>query len=105
MTPIIYCKPIQKGIHSFYLATNSNEYFLFNQNYRKGVQYYFGKGVTLNHAINFSKSNGDTAIIKTMSKLPIYIKYIEKEYEITILNQTKKRQNSNYFYHKKFYYA
>ena len=89
----IYCKTTQKGIHSFYLSLEGNEYFLFSQKYKKGVQEYFGKGgVYFDQARNFAKSRKDTALIKTMSKFPIYIKYIEKEYEIAILNQTKKRK-------------
>lgn len=36
-----------------------------------------------------------TALLSTaMNKLPTYIKYIEREYGITILNQTKKRNQT-----------
>jgi hypothetical protein len=78
--------------------TDAGEYFLFNQNYRKGGQRYFSKGVRLDQARNYAKTNKDTAIIKTMDKLPIYIKYVEKEYGICILEQTKKREKSQYSY-------
>ena len=91
----IYCKTTQKGIHSFYLLQEGNEYFLFSQKYRKGVQEYFGRGgVYFDQSRNYAKSHNDAAIIRTMNKLPIYIKYIEKEYEIAVFNQTKKRSNS-----------
>ena len=38
-------------------ADTGLEYFLFSQSYRKGVQNYFGKGVRLDQARNFAKSN------------------------------------------------
>lgn len=98
MKTTIYCKPTAQGIHSFYLLTDAGEYFLFSQNYRKGVQSYFGKGVRLDQARNYAKTNRDTAIIKTMNKLPAYIKYVEKEYGICILEQTKKREKPQYSY-------
>ena len=88
----IYCKVTNRGVHSFYLLAEGEEYFLFCQDYRKGVHNYFRKGVCLEQAKKFSKSNRDTDIMKTMSKLPLYIKYIEKEYDIAVLNQTKKKR-------------
>lgn len=91
MRTCIYCKATAQGVHSFFLTTCEGEFFLFNQSYRKGVQAYFGKGVTLSESRNFAKSNHDSAVIKTMSKLPIYIRYIEREYGVLVLNQTKKR--------------
>jgi len=74
MKATIYCKPTSQGIHSFYLLADSGEYFLFNQNYRKGVHSYFSRGVRIDEARNFSKNNRDSAIIKTMNKLPMYIR-------------------------------
>ena len=98
----IYCKANQKGIHTFYLLTERGEYFLFNQNYRKGVHKYFEKGVTLKEAMNYSKCHNDSAMLKTMSKLPMYIKYIEKEYDIEILEKTKQRFKNNERYCEKY---
>jgi hypothetical protein len=96
MKTCIYCKSTVQGIHSFFLLTREREYFLFSQNYRKGVHEYFSKGVLLDDARNYSKSNRDSALIRTMKKLPMYIKYIEKEYGIVVLNQTKKRNQMQY---------
>ena len=90
----IYCKTTDKGIHSFYLSTSKGDYFLFQQNYRKGVNDYFEKGVTLNEAMNFSRSRQDNAIMRTMSKLPMYIKYVEKEYRVEVLDKTKQKYKS-----------
>lgn len=68
-------------------------YYLFRQDYRKGVQEYFKKGVLMNDALNYSKAHRDFAIERTMEKLPSHIRYIEKEYGVELLEQTKK-QNS-----------
>ena len=97
----IYCKATAKGVHSFYLATINCEYFLFNQSYRKGVNEYFGNGVILKEATNFSKCHHDDALKRTMSKLPMYIKYVEKEYNIEVLEKTKKRFKNNKQYYKR----
>jgi hypothetical protein len=97
MKTFIYCKPTAQGLHTFYLVIDNCEYFLFNQSYRKGVQNYFGKGVRLEQSRKYSKTNNDAAIIKTMNKLPMYIKYIEKEYDICVLEQTKKKTKQDYY--------
>lgn len=91
MKATIYCEPTSRGVHSFFLITSGSEYFLFSQDYRKGVQEYFSKGVRIEAATDFSKSHGDNAIIKTMAKIPMYIKYVEKENGIEVLEQTKKK--------------
>lgn len=91
MKTMIYCKPTQQGVHSFYLVTGGEEYFLFSQNSRKGVQEYFSRGVTIDDSMKFAKTKNDSAIIRTMTKLPMYIRYIEKEYEIEVYEQTKRR--------------
>ena len=100
MKAMIYCEPTERGIHSFYLVTEGREYFLFNQNYRKGVQEYFNRGVSIDQAMNYSKTHNDSALVRTMTKLPTYIKYIEKEYEIEVFEQTKKRNSKNYHFYE-----
>ena len=91
----IYCKPTEKGIHSFYLIMGSEEFFLFSQAYRRGVDEYYGSGVLLKEAMDYSKAHKDSAITRTMSKIPMYVRYIEKEYDLEILEKTK-RLNQNY---------
>lgn len=87
----IFCKTTDKGIHTFYLQHNDNNYYLFRQSYRRGVSEYFRGGVTLEEAMNFGRSKNNEAIQKTMQKLPLYIKYAEKEYGIQVLKQTIKK--------------
>ena len=91
MKSTIICEVPEQGKLSFYLVTEDGRFFLFKQDYRKGVKEYFYRGVSLEQACNYKKTNYDTAIIKTMTKLPAYIKYIEKEYGISVLEQTKKK--------------
>ena len=95
MKATIFCETMAKGIHAFYLLTNGQRYYLFIQDYRKGVQEYFGRGVPINEAMNYSRSHNDSAVVKTMSKIPMYVKYIEKEYAIEVFEQTKKRNRKN----------
>ena len=53
-TTMIYCTPTQQGVHSFYLITEYQKYYLFSQNYRKGVLEYFSKGVSLKESMDYS---------------------------------------------------
>ena len=91
MNAKIYCKTTGKGIHSFYLQLRNETYFLFSQSYRKGVQDFYQNGVMLSDSFNHSKSHHDNAIERTMTKIPLYIKYIEKEYGIKILKQASNK--------------
>ena len=89
--PTVICTaPPGEGLR-FYLDVGDTRYFLFNQRYRSGVERYFKKGVSLNTAIT-DKTARDDCVKKVISKLPFYIRYIEKENDITLLNQTMKKQ-------------
>lgn len=94
MKTIIYCKPTSKGIHSFYVAIGNERFFLFEQAYRKGVEQYYGNGKLIDDALNFSKAHNDYAITRTMTKLPMYLQYVEMEYGMKILKKTR-RLNRN----------
>ena len=101
MKTIIYCKRSERGKHNFYLQTNGEDFYLFSQNYKKGVQEYFGRGVYLERACDYSRSKHDTAVVKTMDKIPVFIKYIEKESGILVFEQTKRKCNLQRKYHSK----
>ena len=47
MKATIYCRATDKGIHTFYLRSEGCDYYLFRQNYRRGVDEYFKGGVIL----------------------------------------------------------
>ena len=96
MKTTIYCKPTDKGVHSFYLIMGSDEFYLFSQSYRKGVEEYYGRGVRIDEAIKYSRAHRDSAIIRTMDKIPMYVKYVEREYDIRVLDSTKKRYDHSF---------
>ena len=68
----IYCKENANGKIDFYIVTEGVHYFLFSQK-------------------RYKRGRSDYAIHRTMTKLPGYIKFIEKEYGIAVLNQSKRR--------------
>ena len=78
---------------SFYLEEKGKEYFLFDQGFYVSDYRYFGKKVFLSDALDFSKSQRNHAIARTMNKLPAYIRYVEKENGIEVLTKTKKKHN------------
>lgn len=94
--PKIYCEISydvvkEQAYHEFYVTADGKKYYLFKQEYRKGVREYFRQdGVTLDRALNNGYAN--SAVRRTIDKLPNYIRYIEKEYGIAILNKTKKKE-------------
>ena len=95
MKTTIYCKPTDKGVHSFYLIVGANEFFLFSQAYRKGVDEYYGRGVRIEESMKYSKAHNDSAITRTMDKIPMYVRYIEKEYDIEVFEKTKRKCTQN----------
>ena len=86
----IFCKTNDSGQQDFYIQAGKKTYFLFEQSYRKTIKSYFGNGVSLEQSLKFANSTS-FAIRNVMEKLPLYIKYIEKEYSIAILEQTKRK--------------
>lgn len=92
MKNYIYSKTTDKGQQSFFLVVNGQEYYLFTQKFYRGVKNYFQNKVLLSKAIDFSSANNDTALLRTMEKLPMYIKYIEKEYGIFVLENSIKKK-------------
>ena len=90
----IYCATTQRGVQTFYLEAYGETHYLFTQSFKRGVKNYFGKGVTIDGAFDYSRAKHNTAVFHTMRKLPSYIKYVEKEYGIEVLRQTI-RKNKN----------
>ena len=88
MKTSVYCVEKTYGILTFYLKQGRNDYFLFNQNFKSGVYDFYSKGVILDKAMQMSLARHDYGILKTMEKLPIYIKYVEMEENIFVLRNT-----------------
>lgn len=91
MVGMIYCRLSDQRLHEFYLCISGKTYYLFSQKYKKSVHSFYGDSVCLNAALDFGKSRRDNAIVRTMRKLPMYIRYVEKEHGIAVLNKTKKQ--------------
>lgn len=89
---MIDCERTKGGMHTFYMTTKGKQYYLFTQKYRKGVDNYFKNAVTLEKAQNRKKAKGDTAILRTMDKIPMYIRYAEKENGIAALKKTERNK-------------
>ena len=88
MNSVIYCQETARGIHSFYVRVQGRTYFLFSQNYHRGVAAYFRNPVCIDRALQHAGACGDRAILHTMEKLPAYIKYVEREYGVNVFRKT-----------------
>ena len=93
-TARIYCRTIDKGV--FYLEIGNDSFYMFSQPYRKSVKEYYRNGVVIGCSFKCSKACGDAAITRTMDKIPKAIRYIEKEYDIVILDQTRRKNEQKY---------
>lgn len=88
----IFCVATNKGIQSFYVRLGGEEYFLFDQGYRKSNKVYFCNGVTVDDIGNFSTAHS-TAVSNTLEKLPFYIREVERRFGIAIYDRTKERES------------
>ena len=105
MSTVVYCRTLEQGVHSFYMKVDGKRYYLFSQDYRKGVQDYFGHaGVSIDDAINHSKGHNDKALMRTMDKVLTQVKYIESEFNVIALRRTAIKKSKNYKY-KEYKYA
>ena len=92
MKPRIICRTTAKDTTSFYITSGNKQYFLFNQPFRRSVKQFFQNGVQLERALDASHAYGNSALIRTMRKLPAYIRYIEKEEGVLFFEQSKRKQ-------------
>ncbi|MBQ9715851.1 MAG: hypothetical protein IJV77_05535 [Clostridia bacterium] len=59
------------------------------QDFRRGAHNFFSKGVSVNQVFNASLK--DSAIRHTAKKLSSHLRYIQKEYEVQLLNDDKRK--------------
>lgn len=100
----IFCKTVAKGKQAFYVTANGETYYLFTQDYRVSNKEYFRNGVSIDDINNFSGVHS-TAVRNTLDKLPMYIRYIEKEFGIAIYERTKKakqQKKQNHYKREQF---
>lgn len=87
---VVFCVEETRGNHDFYVKVDGEVYFLFRQPWKAGVNEFFKNRVRLDKRFKGAIKHRDYAVLKTFEKLPSHIKYIEKEYDIAILEKTKK---------------
>lgn len=91
MKNFIYCTTTAKGEQSFYLMTQGTKYFLFAQTFRRSNKDVFGQGISL-FELRKLKKHCSYSVRHTAEKLPAYIRYIEQEYDILIMETTKRKK-------------
>ncbi len=97
MTEIIICVKDSRDYSKlyFYYENEGQRYYLFGQHYTTEVFKTFNNGCKLKEALSFENVKG-TSLKKVKEKLPKYLAYIEKEYELTILQKTKDKVNKKF---------
>ena len=88
----VFCTS-KNNFHNFYIADGKKEYYLFSQKYRGVINQFYSNGVTLDRAIKHVEGRDSRVLHHTMNKLKLYIKYIEKEYNVAFLNSTRKKMD------------
>lgn len=84
MKTTICCENTKHNEHTFYLTHNGKRYYLFRQRFYSGVHEFFKSNINIRQALDRSRARRDTAILRTMEKIPKYITYIEHEYGIKV---------------------
>lgn len=93
MKNYIYCTTTAKGEQTFYLMAQGTKYFLFVQAYRRSNKEVFERGISL-FDLRKLKKNCSYSVRHTAEKLPAYIRYVEQEYGISVMEMTKHKQES-----------
>lgn len=73
---------IKSGVDvlNFYLVNQYGSYYLFTQKYTRGVYEYFRDGRSENEVRSFRDWELNPRLDKTIEKLPMYIRFVMKEY-------------------------
>ena len=91
MKNYIYCTTTAKGEQTFYLMAQGTKYFLFVQAYRKSNKEVFEQGISL-FDLRKLKKHCSFSVRHTATKLPGYIRYVEQECGISVMEMTKRKQ-------------
>ena len=94
MKNYIYCTASSKGKQSFYLIKDRTKYFLFTQDFRISNKDIFAQGVFL-FDVSKLKKHRSFSVRHTALKIPKYIKYIEKEFGIAVLDKKPAKEYIN----------
>lgn len=85
----VFCRTVAKGEQAFYVTVDGKEYYLFRQNYKVSNKLFFQNGVSIDCINNYNGVHS-MAVRHTLDKLPSYLRYVEKEYDIAIYSRTNK---------------
>ena len=91
MKNYIYCTTTAKGEQTFYLMAQGTKYFLFVQAYRRSNKEVFEQGISL-YDLRKLKKHCSYSVRHTAEKIPAYIRYIEQQYGISVMEITKRKQ-------------
>ena len=92
MTTVIYCKTTAKAQQTYYLRSGAKNIMLFTTSYRKSNKAYFGKGCTVNEVLK-AKNHFSASIRLVAERLISAIRYAEKEYGLSVFEQTIKSKS------------
>ncbi|MGN0682048.1 MAG: hypothetical protein ACI4WS_08170 [Oscillospiraceae bacterium] len=85
---IIKCSKDANGKHlNFYAVSGESSLFIFSRKYNNEVSRYFRNGVPVSEVFNFSKANRKPAVMNIMEQLPVYIRFVEREYGVELLRK------------------
>ena len=91
MKNYIYCTTTAKGKQTFYLMAQGIKYFLFVQKKKKSNKKVFEQGISL-FDLRKLKKHHSYSVRHTAEKIPAHIRYIEQEYNISVMEMTKCKQ-------------
>ena len=90
MNKFIYCKNEGQKNLNFYVKVNSKEYLLFSHYYSTGLKEYYQNGVHVNDIGKAEKCH-NYIVRRIATKLKSYLRYVENEYGVVVLEKTDKR--------------
>ncbi len=87
MANYVYCEHNNYDTIDFYVEHNHKKYYLFTQRWRRGIVNYFQNKVTVTRSLDKTYAMSDRALCDTMNKLPMYLRYLEREQGIVLLDK------------------
>lgn len=84
----IFIEKKSEQIHFYLKSSALGKMYLFSQRFTKAVYDYFIQERSLNEILGFKKWYHNPRLDKTISKIPMYIRYAEREYGCRITNRS-----------------
>ena len=74
----VYCTKNSNGTLDFYACSTAGKCYLFTQKFYTSVYNMYRNPLTIKQATNFRKADENTILRKVIEKLPVYLRYAEK---------------------------